>query len=154
MSASDAQPVSSVEPDIPVTITVLPLPDPVVEQAGFTVASPYVEAVWLAVLGPSATWALRRLGTMATVRPEGVRVELAQFAASLGLGSSTGRNSTVVRTLRRLVAFGMAEWRGDAFLVRRAVGPLPERQLRRVDSVVVERHRRLVASRQERGLGG
>lgn len=152
MSAPNAQPVISVEPEIPVTMTVLPLPDPVVEQAGFAVASPYVEAVWLAVLGPSATWALRRLGTMATVCPDGVRVELAQFAASIGLGSSTGRN--VVRTLRRLVAFGMAEWRGDAFLVRRAVGPLPERQLRRVDSVVVERHRRLVASRQERGLGG
>lgn len=142
------------EPQIPVAVTVRPMPDPVVEQAGFPVGSPYVEAVWLAVLGPSATWALRQLGTMATVRPEGVRVELAQFASSLGLGASTGRNSTVVRTLRRLVAFGMADWRGDAFLVRRAVGPLPERQLRRVSPVVAERHRRLVAARRKRGSDG
>ena len=42
---------------------VVPWHDPVVDSVGFDVRSNYVELFWLNVLGPTATWALRRLVT-------------------------------------------------------------------------------------------
>ncbi len=44
-------------------ITVKPWVDPVVEAHGFSPRSPYVETCWLPVLGPTATWLYRRLGS-------------------------------------------------------------------------------------------
>ena len=43
------------------TLMVVPWHDPVVDPVGFDVRSTYVELFWLNILGPSATWALRRL---------------------------------------------------------------------------------------------
>ena len=45
----------------PPTLMVVPWDDPVVDQVGHDVRSNYVEAFWLNVLGPTATWTLRRL---------------------------------------------------------------------------------------------
>ena len=43
------------------SITVRPWIDPVVDDDGFDPRSRYVEVFWLGVLGPTATWLLRRL---------------------------------------------------------------------------------------------
>ena len=99
-------------PRIAPVITVRPLFDPVVDRLGFPVRSIYVEGVVVAVLGPSTTLALRRLGTLASARPGGVEVDVAELGASLGLGTGIGKNSTIVRTLARLVSFDMARWGG------------------------------------------
>jgi len=129
------------------TLVIRPLTDRGVEQAGFPVDSPYVEGLWLSVLGPSATWALRRLSALAAARPEGVEVDLAEFGRSLGLGSGSGRSSVISRSIERLVTFGVAAWDGDALLVRQAVPPLSPRQLSRLSPALVGLHRRLVAPR-------
>jgi len=42
-------------------LVVVPWHDPVVEEVGYDVRSMYVELFWLNVLGPSATWIMRRL---------------------------------------------------------------------------------------------
>ena len=114
------------------TVTVRAWEDPVVEAVGFGPHSDYVEHCWLPVLGPSATWCYRRLGTAVLARPEPVEIDLLDLSLCLGLGSGLGRNSTIARTLGRLVRFGIATWDGESFTVRRALAPLPMQQLRRL----------------------
>jgi hypothetical protein len=72
---------------------------------------------------------------MANARVE-LTVSLEDFAASLGLGHGTARNAPVVRTLERLVHFGLARWHDDALEVRLTVSMLSERQLRRLPPVL------------------
>ena len=113
------------------TLAVRAWDDPVVTAHGYSATSGYVETFWLPFLGPSATWALRRLATLAAT-PGGVRIPTAELARSLGISAGTGRNSVMVRTLVRLVRFDMARWEGDTLAVRRWVGPLPARHLVRL----------------------
>lgn len=91
--------------------------------------------MWLAVLGPSGTWAYRRLAAVVAGRTadEAVPVNVADLSRSLGLGAGIGRNSIMARTLNRLVHFGVARWMGqDGLAVRRALAPVPARQLARL----------------------
>lgn len=89
--------------------------------------SPYVEAVWLGVLGPSATWAWQRLARIATTRP-GVTIDSVDLATSLGLGDSLGSNAAISRTLARLVAFDATHRGPDIIAVRVALPDLPARR--------------------------
>jgi hypothetical protein len=81
---------------------------------------------------------------MANAKGE-LTVSLEDFAASLGLGHGTARTAPVVRTLDRLVHFGLARWHDDAFEVRQSVPTLTERQLRRPPQVLQAAHRHAVA---------
>ncbi len=119
--------------------------DPLVEAHGYPATSSYVETFWLPVLGPSATWTLRRLAGLAAT-PGGVRIPTAELARSLGVSAATGRNSVMVRTLGRLVMFGMARWEGDVLAVRRWVAPLPARHLLRLSPALRHAHDRLAAA--------
>ena len=49
--------------------------------------SPYVELFWLGVLGPSATWLIRRLAMRLEDAPEGFSVNTLEVAGEIGLGS-------------------------------------------------------------------
>lgn len=93
--------------------------------------SAYVEYYWLPVLGPSATWLLRRVAGCLDDHPGGFDLDLAETAAALGI--STASRTTVRRALDRLVDFGMAERVGERTLaVRRLVPPLPPQRVRRL----------------------
>ena len=46
------------------TVRVVPWPDPVVEEHGHDPRSAYVERYWLGLLGPTATWLVRRLASL------------------------------------------------------------------------------------------
>lgn len=137
---------------LPATLAITPLIDPVVEAHGFGPQSSYVEFCWLAVLGPSATWAYRRLGSVVAGRPEGevLRVNLVDLSRSLGIGEGTARNSIIARALVRLVQFGVMEWRGDDLVaVRRALAPLPAHRLARLSHTPRAMHSRLTEQRPE-----
>ena len=69
--------------------------------------------------GPTATLAYRRLGVLASEHPDGVEVYLPELATSLGVSESLTRNAPLPRALQRLMRFGAAELREDAFAVRR-----------------------------------
>ena len=114
--------------------------DPVVENLGHAPRSVYVETYWLPVLGPSATWAMRRLTAWLDAAPDGYDVPLAELGRELGLGAGTGRNAAVIRTLSRLVAFGMATPLGDALAVRRMLAPLTRRQVQSLPGPLASRH--------------
>jgi hypothetical protein len=118
--------------------------DPVLEQLGFPVNSLYTEAVLLPILGPSATFCLRRLGAWAAAQPDGTTIDTRQLACDLGLGDSLARHSPITRTVNRLCQFGMADWQQDELSVRTAVAPLSDRHLRRLSGPVLEVHYALV----------
>src|SRR3546814_17427683 len=62
------------------TISVRPWPDPVIDQVGHDPRSPYVEQFWLGILGPTATWLLRRLVSGLAESPAGYDLALARPA--------------------------------------------------------------------------
>jgi hypothetical protein len=113
-------------------LEVLPLVDELVEQHGFGPRSMYTEMCWLPVLGPTATWLYRRLGSWAEYHPDGLQVGLIDLSLSLGLGEGIGRHSKLASAFGRLERFDAARWSGDRLLVRRALGPLPQRYVERL----------------------
>jgi hypothetical protein len=89
-------------------IDLVPWKDPVIEQCGYDMRSRYVELFWLGVLGPTATWFLRRCADTFDDYPDGFRSHLDDFATALGLSYATGRHSPFARAVQRCVMFGMA----------------------------------------------
>ncbi|MDA8379569.1 MAG: hypothetical protein M0020_01855 [Actinomycetota bacterium] len=125
------------------TLHLIPWHDPLVDRLGHDPRSPYVETFWLPVLGPSATWLLRRVAAGLEAAPNGYTVCLSQAARSLGLGSGAGRNAPLRRTLARCQTFGMARSAGPAGLaVRTMLPPLPRRHLIRLPEPLQAWHRR------------
>ena len=112
---------------MPVTVLI----DGKVDQDGFDVRTAYVETYWLALLGPSCVLAARRLVAWLEAEPAGFEISLVALAGTLGLGSGTGRNAPVVRTLSRLVDFHIATV-GESYAIRRMLPALSARQLARL----------------------
>ena len=129
-------------PTFPIaTMTVRPLPDVVIDQVGYDARSAYVERFWLGILGPSATWLLRRLVDGLEAAPDGYDLDLAQIATELGLGARSGQNSPFVRTIERCARFGVIELVGSTELrVRRKLPPLTRFQLSRLPAHLQEEH--------------
>jgi len=93
--------------------------------------APYVEFVWLGILGPSVTFAWQRLARQAAAISSST-VDVVDLSVSLGLGENLGRNALVSRMLARLVAFDSARRQGDILAVRLALPDLPARRLSRL----------------------
>jgi len=129
---------------LPTAITVVPWRDPVGEATGHRPGSAYVEAVWLPLLGPSATWAWQRLARIATAHSP-VRLDVAELAAGIGLGGRLGPTSTMARTLERLERFGALRRSGEVFAVRLALPELPESRVARLCASARLAHRNLAA---------
>ncbi|HXX88756.1 MAG TPA: hypothetical protein VEI83_00870 [Acidimicrobiales bacterium] len=126
-----------------------PWPDPVIDALGHDPRSWYVERFWLAVLGPTSTWLLRRIAAGFDTSPEGFDLPVDEAARALGLGGRTGRHSPFQRAVARCVTFELALSRGPATIgVRRHVPPLPRRHLVRLPPSLQEHHRRWNAAHQ------
>jgi hypothetical protein len=125
------------------TLIVVPWPDVVIDALGHDPRSPYVETYWLAVLGPSTTWLLRRLAYRLEAEPDGFSLDLPETARSLGLGAKGGRHSPFVRALGRCVAFELARPESyDSLAVRRRIPPLNRRQVLHLPETLQHSHRR------------
>ena len=115
------------------TIEILPWEDERSVQGGFDPRSAYVERFWLALIGPSTTWLLRRIAAGLDASPAGFSMPIAETARALGLGDRAGRHSAFVRTLSRMVVFELARPVGPERLeVLRRLPPLNRRQLGRL----------------------
>jgi hypothetical protein len=127
---------------MPVTITVKPWHDPVVDVLGHDPRSRYVETFWLPTLGPTAVLLLRHLADRFDRNPEGVELTVADTSHALGVGQRDGASSPIVRTLRRLVQFDLAceDPMSDLIAVRRTIPPVAARHLRRLPTDVQAQH--------------
>lgn len=130
-------------------LRVVALRDPAVEAVGHDPRSSYVELFYLGILGPSAVLAARRLAGWLEASPEGFAVPRALLARQLGLGTGTGRNAPLTRTLSRLAGFGLAAARDDAYALRVAFPTLTWRQIRRLPPALAEAHARFGQEPQE-----
>jgi hypothetical protein len=130
-------------------LQIRPWHDEVIDACGFEPASGYVELCWLPILGPSTIWRCRRLVAGLTAKPEGYAVGITELAESLGLGTGTGRNAPINRTIERLVRFGLARHEGpDVLAVRRRLPPLVLPQVQRLSPRLQQAHAHLLARHQ------
>ncbi len=131
-------------------IVVRPWLDPSIDRCGHDPRSRYVERFWLGVLGPSATWLLRRFqdeldaGDHRDGSQQAVRVDLTALARQMGMSYVPGRESAFSRAIQRCVMFGVAHHTPDGLAVRRRVPRVAERHLRRLPPDVAIAHDRWV----------
>jgi hypothetical protein len=125
---------------LPATVRITPWLDPVVDRRGHDPRSVYVEQFWLGVLGPTATWLMRRLVSGFDHQPEGYDLHVAAVARSLGLSVSKGVASPFNKAVTRCVMFGLVQRRRDTWLVRRRVPLVSQRHLGRLPDDVQSQH--------------
>ena len=117
-------------------ITLVTWPDALADATGHAVRSDYVEMFWLGILGPTATWLLRRCSDEVLASPAGADIDLHPMAGSIGLAYHAGRHNPFSRGFDRLIMFGMMRHVGShpqpTFAVRTHVPPLALRQLARL----------------------
>lgn len=122
------------------TIVIVPWYDDVVDPIGYDPRSQYVEMFWLNVLGPTATWLMRRMVTGLDEYPGGYELDLEQTASALGLTFTPGASNPFARSLNRCVLFGAAQPIAGGLAVRRRLPPVANRHLQRMPQYLREAH--------------
>ena len=155
IAGSDPVPDPVPDDDAPGTIRIVPWIDPIADPHGVHPCARYVELYWLGILGPSATWLLRRIAYGLEIHPGGFALHLAETARALGLGDRQGRNAPFPRALQRLVTFELARSANVAagplsggLAVRTRVPPLPLRHLQRLPASLQASHRQWQAEQR------
>jgi hypothetical protein len=120
--------------------TIRPWIDPVVDRRGYDPRSTYVERYWLGVIGPTATWIMRRFAECFDSQPDGFVLDLEHTASSMGLSYTRGATSPFGKALHRCVMFGIAQPRSDGFAVRRRLPAVAQRHLKRLPDDVQAAH--------------
>ena len=128
--------LSLIEP----TIVIVPWYDDVVDPIGYDPRSCYVETFWLNVLGPTATWLMRRMVTGLDEYPGGYSLDLDQTASALGLTFTIGASNPFARSLNRCVLFGAAQPIAGGLAVRRRLPPVANRHLQRMPPYLQTAH--------------
>ena len=124
----------------PVSITIVPWVDPVVDDTGVDPRSRYVEMFWLGVLGPTATWLLRRLVAGLDQDPDGYDLDLHTTARAMGLSYNAARSSPFSKALQRCVMFGLAHPVDHGLAVRRRIPQVTLRHLQRMPEPLQAAH--------------
>jgi hypothetical protein len=121
--------------------------DPDLATTGFPLLHPYLEQVWLPVIGPSTVLALRSIGRSLGTDLTPFELHLPTLAAELGLGSGTGPNSVVQRTIARIIRFGHARVIDPATLeVAALIRPVTESQVSRLPQSIQATHQLMTGS--------
>jgi hypothetical protein len=149
-AAIDETPAAPVGPSV---LHVVPWADPMIDTLGHDPRSWYVEQFWLPVIGPTATWLLRRIVARFDGEPKGFDLDLDETALALGLGGRESRHSPFGRALARCVSFKLARPLGaDALTVRRRIPPLTLRRLDRLPPSLQALHREWSAAQNRPGV--
>lgn len=139
---------------LPDHLRVEPWSDPVIDTHGHDTRSPYVERFWIAVLGPSAVWLLRRIARDFDEHPNGVDIDLRSIAGQLGLGWNRGKNSPLYRTIDRCCAFKVARRLGPTSVAfRQNLAPLTRGQLARLPLELADEHDQWIQTHRPRPVG-
>lgn len=114
--------------------------DPTVEAIGHDPRSRYVENYWLGVLGPTASWVLRRWSDTLDTNPNGIEIDLTELAREMGLSYTVGRSSPFAKAIQRLMMFGLAHSTASGIAVRRSIPDVAHRHVRRMTDNLQARH--------------
>lgn len=145
-------PVTASEPVRLPPLLVVPWPDPVCDELGLDPRTAYVERFWLPLLGPTATWLLRRFAVEFDDSPEGFSLDAQDAARSIGIGTRGGRTGPFPRAVDRCVRFGCAQHAEHGILaVRRRLPPLSRAQVNRLPRHLRDRHEAWQRERRRRG---
>lgn len=121
--------------------------DPLIDSLGHDPNDEYCEQFWLPIVGPSVYLMGRRFVVWLDANPDGLVVPVVPLSASIGLGQGTGRSAPAIRSLARMVAFGLARLdSGDRFAVRRRWPPLTAARARRLPAWLVDDHNAAIRS--------
>jgi len=143
---------AAVRPPIPVRSALAGVPglrvealaDELVEAHGHDPRGSYARQFWLPLVGPSTLLTAGLLVGGLEHAPGGFWVDLARLGHALGLPGAAGANAKIVRTLDRLVRFGLADLHAGGpvplLRVRRAWPPLTARQRSRLPSFLAASH--------------
>ena len=82
-------------------VTIRPWDDPVVDERGHDPRSAYVERYWLGVIGPTATWIVRRFADEFDHSPDGFVIDLGHMARTMGLSYRRGSSSPFGKSIHR-----------------------------------------------------
>jgi len=117
-------------------IHIVPWKDSFVEQDGYAIDDPYIEMFWLPILGPTATWLVRRLAGGLQHQPDGYTVDMVDLARGIGVSYTPGRHNPFARALSRCTMFGAAQQIAvqphRTIAVRSVLPQLPARHLSRL----------------------
>lgn len=116
----------------PFNPTVIPWHDETTMDQGFSARSEYVEWYWLPVLGPSATWLLRRIDCGFDEFPNGYVLDSLATAKALGIAARDAAGTIFSRAIERLQTFGIAQQRSESLAVRRMLPSVSQRQIERL----------------------
>ena len=125
---------------LPASVRITPWVDPVVDRRGHDPRSAYVEQFWLSVLGPTATWLLRRLVAGFDHQPDGYDLDVGDTARALGLSVAKGMASPFAKALQRCAMFGVVNRLTESWVVRRRVPPISQRHLLRLPPTLQTAH--------------
>jgi hypothetical protein len=120
-------------------------PDPAVRAVGFRLDDPYVESVWVGVIGPTSALLLRRLPRL-WHQATSAQVDVAELAASLGVSTRADLwKSQIWRTFHRLAQFRLARpVEGGRVGVFAQIPPISDRQLARLPEWTAQAHDRML----------
>lgn len=124
--------------------------DPVLDNLGHDPRSPYVEQFWLAVLGPSCLFLVRRLAARLERSPDGFELDPLEWARELGLGMKGGKHGPFWRAVDRACRFQLAQRNGELFVVRRRMAPLTSRQIKRLPDNLQAAHQTWLDTQRRR----
>lgn len=121
--------------------------DPVLDAVGHDPRSAYVERFWLALLGPSTTFLVRRITAELEQYPEGFDLPLEETAHAIGLGVRGGMSGPFFRALARTGQFHITKATGPSELAARTrLQTLTHHQVGRLPPTLQEEHAEWVAS--------
>ena len=108
-------------------------PDPVTDAIGHDPNSLYVEVFWLAILGPTSTFLLRRANLLLKHSPDGYNLPRQHLAQELGLGNWRGPSSPFHKAIQRCSDFNlMLEQPGGKLYVRQHIPDIPRRMIHKL----------------------
>ena len=130
------------------TLIVLPWPDREADRLGHDARGRYAEWFILPILGPTATWLLRRLVDGLEAFPDGYELDLDETARALGLNYIAGRPGPFHKAMQRVIMFGHAQPVAYGLAVRRNLHPLTAKQLDRLPPHLRSMHADFASNRQ------
>ena len=122
------------------TLIVLPWPDREADLRGHDVRGRYTELFVLPILGPTATWLLRRLVDGLEAFPDGYELDLGETAGALGLVHQPERPGPFAKALDRTVMFGYAQPMPYGLAVRSHLQSLNPKQVERLPAHLRSMH--------------